>query len=599
MMKSSISPQFLDEVRSKNDIVDVASKYMTLSRRGGNYWACCPFHNEKTPSFSIKQDWQIYKCFGCGESRNVFNLVMKLENVDFYTAVEMLAKNAGLEMPNEKDNLEMQKLKYQRDRIYQILKATTDFYHNNLLNSKDSNQRRYLEKRKISPEMIEKFKIGASLNYEDLPKYLHKLGFKAEEMISAGVVGKNEKGFLYDFYGERLIFPIFNGFGDVVAYSGRSVDDNTQKAKYKNTPQTLVFNKSEILFGYNFLRDLKKQHMLDTVIIVEGHIDVITCHQFGITNVIGSMGTALTSQHARKISQLADNVILCLDADSAGNKATYNGIDELRNIGLNVKVVRLNIQIAKDPDEFLKKRSKNEFIEILSNAKDCIEFVLEDSAKKYNLEISSDKNRYINEALNYISKFSSPAEKEIYLNVLQKKVKVPIDVLKRTFDIINKDNVQINKTEKEEQIVNETESNNYILESKIMLLASVLHKKIKNIDELSGLFDSGDELSELYRFLKEKLNNNFDYNVSMLYDNFDIKDKSLIDKVINYNFPADDVYETYLKDTIKRVKIYEMEKNLLEIKNKMLNCVTDKDRFSCLNEMKELQEKISKEKSKR
>ncbi len=599
MMKSSISPQFLDEVRSKNDIVDVASKYMTLSRRGGNYWACCPFHNEKTPSFSIKQDWQIYKCFGCGESGNVFNLVMKLENVDFYTAVEMLAKNAGLEMPNEKDNLEMQKLKYQRDRIYQILKATTDFYHNNLLNSKDSNQRRYLEKRKISPEMIEKFKIGASLNYEDLPKYLHKLGFKAEEMISAGVVGKNEKGFLYDFYGERLIFPIFNGFGDVVAYSGRSVDDNTQKAKYKNTPQTLVFNKSEILFGYNFLRDLKKQHMLDTVIIVEGHIDVITCHQFGITNVIGSMGTALTSQHARKISQLADNVILCLDADSAGNKATYNGIDELRNIGLNVKVVRLNIQIAKDPDEFLKKRSKNEFIEILSNAKDCIEFVLEDSAKKYNLEISSDKNRYINEALNYISKFSSPAEKEIYLNVLQKKVKVPIDVLKRTFDIINKDNVQINKTEKEEQIVNETESNNYILESKIMLLASVLHKKIKNIDELSGLFDSGDELSELYRFLKEKLNNNFDYNVSMLYDNFDIKDKSLIDKVINYNFPADDVYETYLKDTIKRVKIYEMEKNLLEIKNKMLNCVTDKDRFSCLNEMKELQEKISKEKSKR
>lgn len=594
MTRTSISHQFLDEVRSKNDIVDVASKYITLNKRGANYWACCPFHNEKTPSFSIKQDGQFFKCFGCGESGNVFNLVMKMENVDFYTAVEILAKNAGLQMPSEKDNQKMQELKHKRDRIYQVLKATTEFYHNNLLNSKNSSQKLYLEKRKISDEMIEKFQIGASLNFDELPRYLKKLGFSPEEMLSAGVVGRGDRDNLYDFYGERLIFPIFNGFGEVVAYSGRAVAEREDRAKYKNTPQTLVFNKSEILFGYNFLRDLKKEHLLDTIIIVEGHIDVIACHQVGITNTIGCMGTALTSQHARKIKQLADNVILCLDADGAGNLATYKAIDTLKSLDLNVKVVSLDLNIAKDPDEFLKKRGKEEFLNLLSNAVDCIDFVLKDSAKKYNLESNSDKNKYINEALNYISKFSSPAEREIYLAEVQRLVKIPIDALRKSLMTSE------HKENDESQIVDskiDTESNKYIKDSKIMLLSSILYKKIKNIDDLSGLFDSDDELSSLYAFLKEKIDNNSDYNVSMLFDNFDIEDKSLIDQVINYEFPPEDVYNQYLEDTIKRVKIYELSKSLDELKTKMKNSKTVDEQISYLPKIKEIQEKINKEKS--
>lgn len=594
MTRTSVSHQFLDEVRSKNDIVDVASKYITLNKRGANYWACCPFHNEKTPSFSIKQDGQFFKCFGCGESGNVFNLVMKMENVDFYTAVEILAKNAGLQMPSEKDNQKMQELKHKRDRIYQVLKATTEFYHNNLLNSKNSSQKLYLEKRKISDEMIEKFQIGASLNFDELPRYLKKLGFSPEEMLSAGVVGRGDRDNLYDFYGERLIFPIFNGFGDVVAYSGRAVAEREDRAKYKNTPQTLVFNKSEILFGYNFLRDLKKEHLLDTIIIVEGHIDVIACHQVGITNTIGCMGTALTSQHARKIKQLADNVILCLDADGAGNLATYKAIDTLKSLDLNVKVVRLDLNIAKDPDEFLKKRGKEEFLNLLSNAVDCVDFVLKDSAKKYNLESNSDKNKYINEALNYISKFSSPAEREIYLAEVQRLVKIPIDALRKSLMTSE------HKENNESQIVDskiDTESNKYIKDSKIMLLSSILYKKIKNIDDLSGLFDSDDELSSLYAFLKEKIDNNSDYNVSMLFDNFDIEDKSLIDQVINYEFPPEDVYNQYLEDTIKRVKIYELSKSLDELKTKMKNSKTVDEQISYLPKIKEIQEKINKEKS--
>ncbi|MBR6778847.1 MAG: DNA primase [Clostridia bacterium] len=588
MTRGSFSPEFLEELKSRNEIVDVASKYMTLNRRGANFWACCPFHMEKTPSFSIKQDGQFYKCFGCGESGNVIGLVMKLENVDFPTAVEMLCKNAGMQMPNEVDNEEMRRKKHERERAYQILKATTDFYHNNLLQNPQSAQAQYLKKRGINDAMIKKFQIGASLNYKDLPKHLLNLGFKTTEMISAGVAGKGDND-IYDFYGSRLMFPIFNGFGDVVAYSGRSVEENPDRTKYKNTPQTIVFNKSEILFGYNFVRDLKKAHMLDTIIVVEGHIDVIACHQYGLDNTIGCMGTALTSLHARKIKQLVDHVILCLDGDSAGALATYKAIDTLKEVGLDVKVVRL--VGAKDPDEFLKKFGKEKFVELLSNGQDCVDFVLKDSAQKYNLNSNADRNKYIQEALNYISKFSTQAEQEIYLSELQKIVRVPIDALRKSMNTT--DVVVVSKAEDE---ITDTAQNNYITESKIMLLASMLYKKITNLNEISGLFVGDDELSKLYVFLSDKIENNKVYNVSTLFDNFEIDSKSLIDRVINYVFPADDVYENFLKDTIKRVKLLELQQLYDTVKRKMLDSTTDEDRYTYLNQLNKLKNKINKEK---
>jgi len=590
MSNVSLTPDFLEDLRNKNDIVDVASKYMTLNRRGLNYWACCPFHNEKTPSFSIKQDGQFFKCFGCGESGNVITLVMKMENVDFLSAVEILCKNCGMALPSASDTDEMQKKKRERDKIYQILKASTDFYHNNLKNNPNSLQSQYLKKRGINEEMIEKFQIGASLNYDDLIKHLSQLGFKLEDMVLAGVAGKNENGQAYDFYGTRLLFPIFNGFGDVVAYSGRSVDENSQRAKYKNTPQSPVFNKSETLFAYNFVRDLKKQHMLDTIIIVEGHIDVISCHQIGITNTIGCMGTALTSLHAKKIKQLVDNVILCLDGDSAGNMATYKAIDALKEVGLNIKVVRLNT--AKDPDEYIKKFGKEAFLNEMYSGLDCVDFILKDSANKYNLNSNSDKTKYIQEALNYISKFSTPAEQEIYLSVVQKIVKVPIDALRKS---LNKNETKEVRIEQSELVVDNIRDN-YIKESKIMLLASLLYKKIQNFDEISSLFLAQDELKELFDFLKQKIENNKEYNVSTLFDSFEINANSLIDKVINYTFPAENVFGTYLAETIKRIKVYELEKERDLIKNKMLNSETDEERYLYLNKLKEITDKINKEK---
>ncbi len=588
MIKGGLPSDFIDEVRSKNDIVDVASKYLTLNRRGGNFWACCPFHNEKTPSFSIKQDAQFYKCFGCGESGNVISLVMKMENVDFLTAVEMLAKNAGLEMPTDVDNVEMQKRKRERDVCYQIMRATSDFYHNNLINNHNTEQYKYLRTRGISDEMISKFQIGASLDYDGLPRHLRKLGFKFEDMVKAGVVGVGETDRYYDFYGRRLMFPIFNGFGDVVAFSGRSVEQNVEHTKYKNTPQTSIFNKSEILFGYNFVRDLKKQNnMLDTIVIVEGHIDVISCHQVGITNTIGCMGTALTSQHVRKIKQLVENVILCLDGDSAGANATYKAIDTLKDGGVNVKVVRL--VGAKDPDEFIKKYGKEKFMDMLSSAIDCVDFVLTDSAKKYDLNNNADRTKYIQESLNYISKFSTPAEQEIYLAVVQKLVRVPIDALRKSLNSVTEEARPVEK----QIAVPEQITDNYLNESKIMLLASILYNKIDNLDDVEVIFTADDDLRQLYTYLKQHMSQNKNVTISSLFDEFQINNNSLIDRVINYNFPDEAVFKTYLSDTIKRVKRYALEQERDKIKQKMLSATTEDEQIECLNKLKELAKKLN------
>lgn len=596
MNSTNLTPDFLEELRNRNDIVDVASKYITLNRRGANFWACCPFHNEKTPSFSIKQDGQFFKCFGCGESGNVINFIRKVENVDFLTAVEILCKNAGMQMPTNADSEEMQKKKRERDKVYQVLKASTEFYHNNLKNSPNSLQAQYLKKRGISEEMIEKFQIGASLNYDDLIKHLKSLGYAENDMVLAGVAGKKSaeemakfksENSVYDFYGTRLLFPIFNGFGDVVAYSGRAVDENPERAKYKNTPQTSVFNKSEILFAYNFVRDLKKQHMLDTIIIVEGHIDVISCHQAGITNTIGCMGTALTPLHAKKIKQLVDNVILCLDGDNAGTMATYKAIDTLKEVGLNIKVVRLNK--AKDPDEYIKKFGKDAFLEELYNGQDCVDFVLTDSAKKYDLNSNLDKNKYINEALNYISKFASPAEQEIYLSVVQKMVRVPIDALRKS---LNKNEQQEIISEQPEILVDDIK-NNAIRESKIFILASMLYKKAQ-IENMDNLFLTQDELKELYEFLRSKIEDNKDYNVSTLFDSFDIKANSLIDKVINYNFPSN--YQEFLADTIRKVRINEFESEKERLKQLMNNARSIDEQFEYLAKIQEIDKLINKEK---
>ncbi|MBO5910094.1 MAG: DNA primase, partial [Clostridia bacterium] len=505
MINKGFNQAFLDELVAKNDIVSVISKYVTLTRRGSNYWCCCPFHMEKTPSMSIKEDGQFFKCFGCGEGGNVIHFVRKIEDVDFYKAVEILAQNAGMKLPEYEDNEEMRKKKEKRDRILSVLKSTCEFYINNLNKVEANKHIDYIRKRGLTDEMVTKFKIGASTDYYSLIKHLRSLGFTELEMIDSGVAGKGEDGGLYDFYGTRLIFPIMNGLGEVVGFSARDLSNDPQRAKYKNTPQTLVFNKSQLIYGYNYLRELKKAKMLDSIVLVEGQMDVIACHQAGVTSAIGVMGTALTSNHARDLAYLCNNIIVCLDGDGAGENATYKAINTLKEANMNVSVVRLDK--AKDPDEYVKKFGKEAFIDELYKAVDCIEFILIDLAKKYDLSKSADKNKYINEALEYLSKLSTTSEQEIYLSVLKEIVKVPVDALRNT---LHGSREELRKADTMEET--ELKSNAFEPLAKECVLASMLYNKVHDAEAYADLFEIQDDYKLAYDYMLDKLKNKQDIN---------------------------------------------------------------------------------------
>lgn len=586
MINKGFNQAFLDEVIAKNDIVSVISKYVTLTRRGSNYWCCCPFHIEKTPSMSIKEDGQFFKCFGCGEGGNVITFVRKIEDVDFYKAVEILVQNAGMKMPEYEDSDEMRKKKHQRDRILSALKATSDYYISNLSKVEANAHIDYIRRRGLSEEMVFKFKIGASLDYYSLIKHLRALGFTEQEMIDAGVAGRGENGMLYDFYGTRLIFPIINGLGEVVGFSGRDLSSDPQRAKYKNTPQTLVFNKSQLIYGYNFLRELKKVKMLDTIVLVEGQMDVIACHQAGINGAIGVMGTALTANHARDLRYLCSDIIVCLDGDKAGEGATYKALEILRQADMNVKVVRLTE--AKDPDEYIKKFGKDAFINHLYNARDYMEFILLDLANKYDINIRADRNKYINEAIEYLSKLSTRTEQEIYLSVLKDIVKVPIDALRNE---LNGSHIEYKKTEEVKDI--ELKANAFEPIAKTCILASLLYKKISNINDYADIFDVKDEYREIYDYILDKLRNNQDINISTIYACFDIEKDSVWDKVINYAFPADDVFNEYIAESIIRLRINKLQNLKQQFQAKIQNAETLDEKFNYLNEIKLIDEQIS------
>ena len=587
MKNKGFDQAFLDELIAKNDIVSVISKYVTLTRRGNNYWACCPFHMEKTPSMSIKEDGQFFKCFGCGEGGNVINFIRKIEDVDFVKAVEILAKNVGMKMPDYEDSEEMRKKKYQRDRMLSVLKATSDFYIDNLNKVEANNHIDYIRKRGLSDEMVKKFKIGASTDFYGLIKHLRKLGFTDEEMISSGVAGRGENNMLYDFYGTRLIFPIINGLGEVVGFSGRDLSNDPQRAKYKNTPQTLVFNTSQLIYGYHFLRELKKARMLDTIVLVEGQMDVIACHQAGITSAIGVMGTALTANHARDLRYLCNDIIVCLDGDKAGEGATYKALEILRQAGMNVKVLRLDK--AKDPDEYIKKFGRDEFVEQMFKAGDYMEFILLDLAKKYDITNRADRNKYISDAIDYLSRLSTSYEQEIYLPVIKEVVKVPIETLRNSLHGASQ---QVAKVEEIEDT--ELKANAYEPIAKTCILAGLLYGKITQTQHLEDLFDTQDEYGQAFEYIADKINNGQDINISTIYSHFDIEKDSVWDKVINYTFPDEMVLADYIRDCENRLRISKLQKAKQAIKSQLSITMDFDQKCECLTRLKLLDEQIAK-----
>ena len=401
----AFSPAFLDELNSRNPIEDVVGQYVALTRKGSNLFGLCPFHGEKTASFSVAPEKGIYYCFGCHKGGGVVNFIMEIENLSYPDAVRFLAKRAGLEVPEDNEN---QSLYKKKERLWALCKEAARFFNDQLKTTAAAEARAYIEKRGLSRSTVTRFGLGyAPDTWSALMDAMTAKGFTKEELLDAGLVLKKEnKGTLYDRFRNRLMFPIIDVRGNVIGFGGRVMDDSTPK--YLNSPETVIFNKRRNLFAMNIVKKSK----MGFIILTEGYMDAIALHQYGFDCAVASLGTSLTQEHADMLSKYTNEVVLTYDGDAAGQNATQRAIPMLEKTGLRVKVLRM--QGAKDPDEFLKKYGADRFRLLLEGSENQAEYRLRSLQMKFNLAIDEQKVEFAKQAAELISTYSTAVEREIY-----------------------------------------------------------------------------------------------------------------------------------------------------------------------------------------
>ncbi len=486
-MAKGLDPEYLQQLKSKNDLVDVVSAYVSLERKGGNWWGRCPFHHEKTPSFSVNAEQQFYHCFGCGVSGDVISFIREIESVDFMDAIKILAERAKMPLPEMNfDTEKTAEMKRKRDAILKILRQSAHFYLNYLNSGKAEAHIQYILDRKISAPIVRKFGLGASPDFHSLPQFLQDSGFKREDIIDSGAVTESEKNNrLVDAEAGRLIFPIINAMGDVVAFGGRILE-KSDFAKYKNTKETMVFNKSKNLYNINQIKKQKQTAGIKDLIIVEGYMDTLSLYQAGFTNVVASMGTALTKDQARLMKRYAENIYISYDGDFAGQKGAIRGLEILRDEQLNVRVVPL--PEGDDPDDVIKKQGQDGYRACLDAAMPLIDFKLEVARRQYDLSKAEEKRAYIAEALKIIAEAESESVKEELLKQLRDRSGVTYESLKR--DLENAP-AQIYAVSETEPVRKEDGTDRHVKACRF-LLASVLFgaKYAKNFSLSSVRFDN-------------------------------------------------------------------------------------------------------------
>ncbi len=410
-----LSESWINQLTSKLDIIDVLSKYVHLEKKGAKFWACCPFHNEKTASFSIRQDQQSYHCFGCGKSGNVITFIMEYERLSFPEACEFLAKMVGLEMPN--DETEAQKeYREKRERAIAVLKLTAHFYVDNLYKPRGKIARDYVVQRGLTAETLRDFGVGFSPNYDDLIKHIKSSGYDTDIAVYAGVLSNNE-GRFSDFEANRLVIPIINAKNEVIAFGGRRLDGK-KEFKYKNTSGTAIFDKRRTLFAINMIKKLQQKEVVKSLILVEGYMDVISLYQAGIKNAIASMGTALTVEQCKEIKRYTNLIYVCFDGDAAGQNATLRSLDLLDSAGLEVKVV--SMPEGLDPDDTVRKFGKQGYLDIVDKSLPLMEFKLAKVEQKYNLTSLDGKKKYANEAVRVLSSVDD-ITRGVYLKMVSER----------------------------------------------------------------------------------------------------------------------------------------------------------------------------------
>ena len=509
------SDELIDEVKNNNDIVDIVSQYVALKRSGRNYFGLCPFHNEKSPSFAVSPDKQIFHCFGCGVGGNVIHFISKIEGLNFRESLELLAEKANITLP-KLESIGDNKTQELKDKIYQINKEAAYFYHENLYKPSAKPAQEYVKKRKLNNATLKSFIIGYSGNFDELYKFLKSKGFSDEVILASDLVNRNDRGQYIDRFRHRLMFPIQDVRGRIIAFGGRVLDDS--KPKYINSPENLVYSKGRNLFGlFNAKKgDTKK------ILIVEGYMDVISLHQRGITNVVASLGTALTEAQGRLLRRSSEQVILGYDADGAGQEAIMRGLDILKNLGCDVRV--LQISGAKDPDEYVTKFGPDRLKKCIDSAISLVEFKVKALKKNLNLDNTGDKIKFLNEVAKILSKVENSMEQEIYIEKISKDYNISKESIyseikkilypKNTSSkILEKRNIQYNAPKKEDNNVSKERLNreNTIIAMLIMFNSKV-YSKIKNKIKVE------DFKSETNRTILSRLYEEYEKGATEIYD---------------------------------------------------------------------------------
>ena len=559
-----ISEEIIEKIKEQNNIVDVISESVKLKRTGRNFIGLCPFHNEKTPSFSVSEDKQIYKCFGCGEAGNVFTFVMKSRNLSFIEAVKYLGDKVNIHI---EDNDEKNKVhKNKNDKLYKINVEAARYYFKNLQTSKEAND--YFKKRGILNKTLRRFGLGyAPSGWHNIINFFKKKGYTELDLLNAGLIIKGKNNSLYDRFRNRVIFPVFDYKGRVIGFGGRVLDDS--KPKYLNSPETDIFKKGTNLYGLNFaIKDNNR-----TIIIVEGYMDCISLYQYGITNVVASLGTALTYDQAKLLKRYADKIIVSYDADFAGQNATMRGLKILKKQGFDLKV--LDIPDGKDPDEFIKNHGKVAFMKLIDEALPLVDYEIK--MAKYGLDITNEEMlmEYVNNACKIINKLN-PIEKDIYIRKLSQETRLKEQAI---YDLLNTNNKYYHESQK--RYIKDNFGQKLYIEPAYMKtqrnLIKIMTSNIDNYRYVIGIVSEEDFIvnshKKIFNLIKEEVDKNI-HNLENISKYIEIKcddiesSKEWI-KIQQVQLDHDIDYKGLVDAYIKEIKKFKLEESKEEIMKKI------------------------------
>ena len=492
--------ELVEEIRSRNDVVDVIGSYVKLQKKGSNYMACCPFHNEKTPSFSVSASKQMYHCFGCGVGGNVFTFLMEYENYSFVEALKTLAERAGVNLPEMEYSDEAKKAADLKSRLLAIYKEAAKYYFYQLKSERGAAALQYLKGRALTDDTIKHFGLGFSNKFpDDLYKYLKNLGYEDEILRQSGLVTMEESKGVYDKFWNRVMFPIMDANHKVIAFGGRVMGQG--EPKYLNSPETAIFDKSRNLYGLNFARSSRKDYFL----LCEGYMDVIALHQAGFTNAVASLGTAFTPQHARLLARYTKEVALTYDSDGAGVKAALRAIPILKEAGIRAKIVRMTPY--KDPDEFIKALGPEEYQRRINEAQNSFFFEIEVLEREFDLKDPEQKTRFFNEMAKKLLVFSEELERNNYIEALAEKYMISFDNLRK---LVNRYGAQMESVQVAQETVRREKEENRKrtkpaegMQISQKLLLTTLIEDNSAFDKIKGSITAEDFTEELYHKVAE------------------------------------------------------------------------------------------------